>query len=276
MSVAHGPGTPSPSSSPACAGARVSGVVTMVTVGLAMSGPRTNSTRASARRAAIGTPASGVVCSWTAAITAAPSAAGTRRVMTSEPSSSAWRQDNERVASWRSASAALMRRWLRTICSTWAAVASRATFSQVVSVAGMAIRVTARTLDQVIAPELSARAMAGRQRRAWATRMCSEAATDPRPQRHDSHWAALTQPSFSQTWRARNSPSRARNRALDAASTAEAPARAVANPSADSSAGSSHASSFSTTPATCTIAASPASVAAPAVDPAHLNSTKGV
>ena len=60
------------------------------------------------------------------------------------------------------------------------------------------MRVTARTLDHVIAPDANAAAIAGSARRAWATRTCSLAATDPSPHRHDNHWTALTQPSSSQ------------------------------------------------------------------------------
>jgi hypothetical protein len=74
------------------------------------------------------------------------------------------------------------------------AVECRAHISNVGSLSGVAIRVTARTWAKDSSPVLNAARISGRRGNARATRNFSRAAFSENPQRHCSQWAADGQP----------------------------------------------------------------------------------
>jgi len=147
------------------------------------------------------------------------------------PSSSGYTW-SDRLACWRAVSRASAsrstRRQPRTIRSTWAAVPARPTASSRASVAGVATRVSARTLAYESSPRARAWASAGSVPRARATRTFSRAAPRSSPTRQLSHAAQERKPVF-QPPRASNARIRSRRRAVAASRCADS--SAISSPS---------------------------------------------
>ena len=134
----------------------------------------------------------------------------------SDPSSSN-RQVSRRRTRAAASPAAVTCRCARANRSSWFPVIGPAISARPASVAGVAIRVSARTLAYDSRPAANSPRMTGRSRRARATRTCSRAVPEDIWHFHDSHAAQLVISHDAQPRRASKSASRTRNRHVAAA-----------------------------------------------------------
>ena len=146
----------------------------------------------------------------------APCNGGSRNVPDREPSSSN-RHTRRRRTRASASSACVTWRCARANRSSWFAVIGPASSARPASVAGAAIRVSARTLAYDSRPAANRARITGRSRSARATRTCSRAVPDDSWHFHDSHCAQEPISHDAQPRRASKSPSRTRNRHVAAA-----------------------------------------------------------
>jgi hypothetical protein len=146
----------------------------------------------------------------------APSSGGSRNDPASDPSSSN-RHVRRRRTRAAASPAAEHCRCARANRSSWFPVIGAAITASCSSVAGVAIRVSARTLAYDSRAAANSRRITGSPRRARATRTCSRAVPEDSWHRHDSHAAQLPSSRDAQPRRSSNSASSTRNRQVAAA-----------------------------------------------------------
>jgi hypothetical protein len=146
----------------------------------------------------------------------APASGGSRNVPDSDPSSST-RQASRRRTRALASSAWVTWRWARANRSSWLAVIGPASSASPASVAGVTIRVSARTLAYDSFAAANRARITGRSRSARATRTCSRAVPEDIWHFHDSHCAQEPISHDAQPRRASKSASRTRNRHVVAA-----------------------------------------------------------
>ena len=168
------------------------------------------------KRPARGSPARSAQAARSAFSSTAPCRGGSRNVPDSDPSSSN-RQASRRRTRASASSARVTWRCARANRSSWFAVIGPASSARPASVAGAAIRVSARTLAYDSRPAANRARITGRSRSARATRTCSRAVPDDIWHFHDSHCAQEPISHDAQPRRASKSASRTRNRHVAAA-----------------------------------------------------------
>jgi hypothetical protein len=148
--------------------------------------------------------------------TTAPSAAGSRALIVTDPSSATCTL-TRRAARLASSSASDALRCAATNRSHCAAVIGPVTSASSASVAAVAIRVSARALAYDIRPAANSEQIAGRPASARATRTCSRAVPGATWHLHASHAAHEGRSQHAQPRRASNSATSCKNRQVPAA-----------------------------------------------------------
>ncbi len=159
--------------------------------------------------------------------TTAASAAGSRMLMATQPSSRTWTL-TRRVARLASSAASDAVRCAATIRSHWAAVIGPVISARSVSFAAVAIRVSARAFAYDIRPAANSAWITGRSASARATRTCSRAVPGATWHFHANHAAHEGRSQHSQPRRASNSATSSRKRQVPAArcaASSQAPPR---------------------------------------------------
>src|SRR6185437_15626113 len=163
-----------------------------------------------------GSPARSAQAARKAFSRTAPCKGGSRNVPDREPSSST-RHTSRRRTRVAASSAWVTWRCARANRSSWFAVIGPASSASPASSAGVAIRVSARTLAYDSFASANRARITGRSRSARATRTCSRAVPDDIWHFHDSHCAHEPISQLAHPRRASKSASRTRNRHVAAA-----------------------------------------------------------